>query len=778
MAQRRFGPTRGAGVATVEKEGEKSIEPSALGWAAYAGIMEKGAVGELIIAGDKTTFTKKCGGIIDDSLLPDCAQDYYDLANGAGGLLLVRVTDGNEAQAILNLYARIGATKTAMGQLKAANGGRWGGKELRVTYDLDDAGDLSNTTLQLPAAAASSLKTDELKGGWIQLNAVANTSYPIVGNTSSGLITVASDQTMKDDWTAAAAPGDLRFYAYLENEGKELTAVIGEGEDNPDTEFSITVYVDGDFVKKYGNLHTDPTHARYWVNIINNDDGNDEIFAVDSWTGAHVAAVRPANIYGLSEGTGGITATVLTAVIHEFLITSPTGGNPTIALGTTTDADVEQVITITMTSATAGDIVSDKFGALGSVTLGTLFDPHNAAGGAVSNKWAPPFTVTAGATPLVAADTLKITYKPFVADQLIGGYVYPDKAGAKRDLFRIIDNTHKTITVTAGSDMTTVATDGDEFMVVFAQPFAGGRDGNADVVDANYSSQAWDTGTSPFNQVAGKNLGLLKFATPGITSTAVQKAGAAYAEAKNHEYRYEVPSATVTENGALDLVNDTLGRNDFVVVSFPSYASVPHPDPVSAREGKLKSVPMTGMIHGREARMAADYKGYHRAAAGDQAKLPRVLKLPTGDKKLNEELLNPAGISVIKKLKGNFVIWGDRICMVDPTWRWKHQREQMSYYEHVLQENFDWIVFTINDPDTDADAATALLSFFLPEWTKRAIRGNTVQEAAIIKVDSEINTDATRAAGDKYAEIKLRLADVTERFIITIGKQGIFEQVG
>jgi len=267
-------------------------------------------------------------------------------------------------------------------------------------------------------------------------------------------------------------------------------------------------------------------------------------------------------------------------------------------------------------------------------------------------------------------------------------------------------------------------------------------------------------------------------ATPGVTSTAVQKAGVAYAEAKNHQYRYEVPAATVTDNGALTLANDTLGRNDFAVMSFPSYASVPHPDPASAREGKLKVVSVTGMIHGREARMAADYDGYHRAEAGVDAKLPRVLKLPTGERKLNEELLNPAGIGVIKKLKGNFVIWGDRTLQTDPNWKWKHQREQMSYYEHVLQENFDWIVFTINDPDTDAMAATALLAYFTPEWSKRAIRGNTVQEAAVIKVDAENNTDATRAAGDKFAEVKLRLADTTERFIIKIGKMGIFEQVG
>ena len=65
--------------------------------------------------------------------------------------------------------------------------------------------------------------------------------------------------------------------------------------------------------------------------------------------------------------------------------------------------------------------------------------------------------------------------------------------------------------------------------------------------------------------------------------------------------------------------------------------------------------------------------------------------------------------------------------------------------------------------------------YFMPEWKKRAIRGATFKDAAILKIDSENNTDATRGAGDMYAEIKLRLADQIERFIMVVSKQGIFE---
>lgn len=767
MAQRRFGPTRGAGVAVIEQEGTKSIEPGALGFAGYAGLFEKGPTGELIIVTNKKQFLKKMGSYIDDGLAPDASFDYLDLANGAGGLCLVRVTDGNELQATMTLNARNRTIQTPMGTVQAKNGGRWGGKYVRKSANVTGGSDITNTTL----VTGVPMKVDEYKGGTLQLDAVSNKSYPIIGNNAAGVVTIASDQTMKDDWTAAAALTNFKYYLLLDNAGKAVSVQIADGEQSPDSEFSLTVYVDGAFVKKYADLHTDPANARYWVSIINNDDANDEIFVTDLWTGAHVANTRPANVFG---NITTVTATLLTLTIHELKINSA-AGNPTMTVGTTSDAHLAQVITITMSAATIGTAVSDKFGALGTVTLGTLFDPSAGAGGATKNKWVPPFTVTAGATPLVAADTLVITYKPLIASSLVGGFVYPDKANSKNEKYRIVANDHKTITAAPGSDMTISGAAADGFMVSAPLELAGGRNGNSAVVDATYTQKAWDTGLSPFNRTDGKNLGLVKFGTPGVTSTAVQQAGKAYAEAKNHQYRYEAPSNVTTENGVLALMNDTLGRSDYAVISFPSYGYVA--DPFGNGEGKLKLTTLTGMIHGREASISADFEGYHKAEAGLDATLPKILKLPTGDAQLDEELLNPAGIGVVKKKKGNFVIWGDRTLNLDPSWKFKHQREQMSYYEHVLQENFDWIVFAINDPLTEKLALVAFQDYFGKELVKRALRGTKLDEAAIIKIDAENNTDSTRAGGDMFAEVKLKLADTVERFIIKMSKQGIFDSV-
>lgn len=763
MALRRIGPIRGAGVGVVEKEGEKAVEPGALGWAAYPGILEKGDVSAMIVCQNRTQFEKKCGSYIADSLLPDACYDYYGLAGGRGGLLLIRVTDGNESEADMTLYARRVPLK-AMGTVKAKNGGRWAGKKKEYTKDVTADSKVTNTTLDTEDAT---MTKDEWKAGWIRLDAVAGKLYPVISNTVAGVATVASNSTMKDDWTSADPTyANKRYYLYLENSGKAVSVEVRDGEEKPDTEFGLFVYVDGNLANQWPNLSVEPTDDRYWADIINNDDNNDEIAVTDLLTGALTADDRPANKYSK---IGSVTATVLTAEIHDWDPDTVGDGDGTIVLGTTTDDMIFQVITLTFTAPTAFDAVSDKFGDLGSGTVGVLFTPNN--------DWSPPFTLTAGATAWELNDICTLTYKPFIKDSLINGYIYPDKPNAKRVRFRIVDNDHKTITAAPGSDMTADGAIGDEFMVVAALEMENGKDGIADLADSDYESQAWNLGGSPFDQIMGRNLGLVKMATPGNTATAVAKAGIAYADAKNHQYRLEVPYGTVTEEGADTYCNETIGRNDFAVCLFPSFGYVS--DPLGGAEGKIKLVPLTGMIHGKEAKIANDYLGYHKAGAGVEAILPAVLKLTTGNAKLNEEFLNPLGIGVIKKVKGNFIIWGDRTLNVDPTWKWKHQREMVCYYENVLIENFDWIVYAINDPDTEKLALTALKGFFLPEWKpKRALRGENFEDAAIIKVDSEINTDLTRAGGDMYAEIALRLADTIERFILRLSKQGLFESVG
>ena len=756
---RTFGPTQAPGVGVTERDADQPITNADLGWAAWSGILDRGPTDELIQVFSKADLLAKTGNYTDGSHVPDAARDYFDLAGGSGGLFLKRITDGTEAKATFPVYMRR-ATRTQLGYLEAHNGGRWGGHAAQATGDIDVA-DIAETTI---TTGITTWNEDQWAGGYVELAGVANSRYEIVGNTAAGVITVASDSTMDTDLDVSA---DGRYYVTLEQRAdRGLQIEFGDGETDPENEFSMSVILDGTRVAGWDNLSPDPASANYWVEQINGDSANYYVKAVSSWGGATPVNTRAANVYG---ERSALTATLLTATIHEFAITSPGGGDPTVALGTVTDSHVDQVITITMSDATNGAAVSDKFGALGAVTLGSEFTPDV--------KWAPPFTVTAGGSALDAADVLVLTFKPLAkTDALVDGTLYPDKTDNAELFYNIIANTPSTITVSVGSDMATdVSGGGSEFMVVKYQRAAGGRDGHAGVDDNDYIA-AYDTATSKFLQINGKNVGLVKFAVPGVTSANVQKAAAAFVSSGkvgSQEMRFEVPSNLTTESAIYSFLQG-LGRSAYgdYVASAQSFAYVPDPE----ASGREKLISTTGMIQGREAAIAGAYRGYHKAAAGTTAILPRITRLPTGKQPLNGEYLYPRGINTIELKGGQFVIWGNATFTSNTAWKALHQRRTMSHYINVLRENFDFAVFEINDQTLWGKLRTSLISVFFPEYSKRALDNRYPFElACVIKIDGENNTDLTLANQEVNAEITLRLVNSADHVRFSIGKAGVID---
>jgi len=401
-----------------------------------------------------------------------------------------------------------------------------------------------------------------------------------------------------------------------------------------------------------------------------------------------------------------------------------------------------------------------------TVTTGVAF--------AAPNKYGYGFTVTEtaqdSAKTFGVGDTLVITVRPLEVDVLVNGNLYPDDSDV-RIKFTIASNTANTITVASGSTMTDEAAAGNNFRVEYIQELEAGYDGIAEIADLDFLD-AYDTSSSTLRALRGQNLGLAKLATPGITSTAVQKQGVAFGEANNWQYRYEIPANILSETAADEFVNETLGRNVFAVTTFPSYASITNPN----GGGSLLEVSMTGMIHGEEADFARNFDGYHKAAAGEDAILTQVLKLPDGlPDTLDEEFLNPRGLNIVKKLSGNFVLWGDRTLSPESEWRFKHQREQMSHYENIFLENFNFIIFALNNSSARERIKPAFTAFFKPELAKGAIVGDSLQDAAPVKIDDENNTPLTTANGDLLAEVGVRLVDTVERFKITMSKLGITE---
>lgn len=780
MAERRFGPVQDAGTAIIEKDGEPAVVASALGTTAYVGILERGVPFTLIQAGGKKDANRKVGGLIPDSLVPDCIEDFWEHSEGAGVNLFCRVTDGTEKKATLTVYDR-SVVRNAVVKFEAHNGGAWGGK--RQTFVVDLAAvptDItSETTVLLPQTFHPILK-DQFKGGTLVCSQTGK-RYTIVSNAKSTglaktLLTLKGDSKLLTDYGAGT---DKEFTIEVTQtnawgQEKHLAVVIKDGQLDPATEWGCDVYLNGSRVRSYADLSMDPGSARYFVSIINEDSSNDYVRVTDLWAGNSVVADnRPANYFGRVAHTE-VTATAVGLGTALVLVNSSAAGDNTLAAFTFGTKVIPDVYELEYTGA-AWELTS-----LTRQVTHTFAVPVSGTPYVADNAYSIGFTVTS-VTP-VSGEKFVITVLPLVEGEAVNGRIYfPGVSGAPASGWLINANTEAGATIQVG-DLTLGGTLAGTVPVrlEYPQQLGDGYDGIAGLTTADFL-KAYSIADSPFNDTQDKGLGLIKFSTPGITvlnggainAVTVEKAGLAYAYAKNHQYRYEVALSVTDEFAAKAYVQDTLGKSAYAKVCMHGFAYVA--DPVL--KGRLKVIPTTGMIQGREAKVAKDYKGYHKVAAGTDVDLPRVVKLETGDTVLNGEVLNPAGLQRIVKKGGKWVLWGARTPTDNTSFLFCQHRELLSYYEHVLQESFDWIVFAINDPIEQPRAEAALKGFFLQEYRNRALRGDSFDDACRIKIDEENNTNATRAAGDMNAEVRLQLADTVERFNITVSKAGIFESV-
>lgn len=781
MAVKRFGPVLGAGVQVEEKEGDQQIIPAPYGVTVLLGEFERGEPGVPAFLSGVLDLKRRNGGRIVESEAPTAALDFFKLGRGAGELITYRVTGGDEAPAEVTLYTRQGSAaapasgRKVLGKLYAKNGGRWGGQRKAHLDEITGVGDLTETTLD----TGDTMVENEWAGGTLQLKKVTTKTYKIVGNTAAGVVSVEADQTLATDWSAGSGTPPNRYLLTRENvnhlgKDKHLAVLIGNGDEKPTAEFSLKIYVDGGSVGKgYNNLSADPTKANYWVKVINDDPSNREVAAEDLYTGDKtLAAVRPANFYGRNKT---ITGTTLSLSDPDVTVDSPTSANP-ITVFVRGSAVRAQTLTGTVENSGADIRWTTSIGPL---------EKLQAAFTGVATDLGPEIgtvTVTNGGTVLDDGDTVTLQIMAWTVNELKGGTIWPDIVNKPKVSFYIDSNTRGTISVRTGLDLTddgSIAADA-VFMLAYQQEFELGNN-SSPLTDADYLP-ALDINLSTLRRIFGRNKGLVKMAIPGITSTVLQKAGIEFCAGMNWSFKVQIPSAYTAEADAIDYINNTIGRSDYACAHFPSFGSVLDPEATpGASDIPMKEQTLVGMILGREALTARQYDGYHKAPAGIDVTLPDVLELPTGNPEtqeaLNEELLNPQGLNVVKFRQGTCILWGDRTLSPTSEWKWYHQRSQMSHYENLLRENFDWIVFAINNPVAWQRVATTLRAFFLPEWTKGALRGKTFDEAMKLKVDEENNTDLTLSAGDLNAELILKLADTVERFKIVVGKAGIFDAV-
>jgi len=825
MADRIFGPIRGAGVQVREKEPERNIVQGQLGSTVHVAVFERGVEGGITICPSKKALLRKMGDLLDPADFntpvfaslegPLASQHFWDHSEGAGFLTCLRVVprtvtasqDDRPDASVLEVYNREAVAKR-LGRLVASNGGRWAGS--RETFQGEITGTPATdfpsvNQLQLALTTpALTFKVDEWKGAIVHIHGITTKTYTVVSNTAAGLFTFAADEDLAADWAAAGPPVDLNVTVYRSNlnyrgKTKYLSVEWKDGALDPVGRFGAQFRVDGVVMLDYEELSMDSASPYYWKDVINDDPNNDLVTVEDDFTGNRlVSTARPANRYGTS---AALTTQELT-IADPFYTALNVSGDwvPDFTWDAWGSDVVPQRLRVECTDATAGaevfdittDIGQDGDSPPNPARIVTVTGDLSVGIAAVLDQYTGEFTLGTTSGTVAVGDFFYVYLRPLPEDELVGGKVNPNTQATTQRIYTIVANTRVSVEVSAINDLTDGGNNvgGEEYLLQWAEQFAGGYDGNiANMTTADYEALL-SPDTSPLKKLKTMNQGLVKTLIPGIAkpteALALQKKAKDLCLAYNWEYRVEIPDEYEDELDILDWLNNQFGRLDLATVFFPTFMYIRDPLADAGSDTREILVSTQGMQLGREAMVARQWDGYHKAAAGTDVTLPLVVRAPVlgradNPTRLNEELLNPAGVNAYRWASGGATIiaWGDRTLDSTTVFRWKHKREQLSHYENVLIENFDWAIFAINDPIADQDVLSALHSYFLEEWRKRAIRGETFvggrNPAAIIKMDQENNTDATRAQGDQNVEISLRFADTVERLKIVIGAMGLTE---
>lgn len=370
--------------------------------------------------------------------------------------------------------------------------------------------------------------------------------------------------------------------------------------------------------------------------------------------------------------------------------------------------------------------------------------------------------------------TVNGTSTAFLSSLSVGDYLYSPHSKEARKIVRIVSDTQLLLEtaftsnapaqtkakkagylyVGVGNDLTLAIQSGNSFFVSYPIPLKGGYDGNTANTIPYYWTKYVDVDANHIeNAVYGRNLGLVRLAFPGISSITVNKAGAAYAEARSYEFRYELPVYLTTAASVESYIKQELGRNDFASVAAPSYIYISSPFGAGKR-----MVTAVGDIMGGESLFAVNNSGYHVLFAGRAARLPRAIGLPFEIGRSDEVIANTSGVQMLKYSEGNIIVWGGRAPSLSSAYVFLHIRRCQSNYNRIFIEvdNLQELVFRPNQPDIAAQFRMILKTFARREYKKGVFSQYlTFEESVRINTgqDADENSSVATQNGDQLVEI-------------------------
>lgn len=567
----------------------------------------------------------------------------------------------------------------------------------------------------------------------------AGKSLKVVSVTSATKLVVES-QFSADFTSAQIVKQNQEAQIYLDAPVTQGLAVeIGQGVRYPDTHFSIKVYFNNSLVVNVGDASLDPNDEYFVEPLVAQSNSVDTgtaqyqqfVTVQNLWTSTYTTNpetdVRPCNGSGIVLNVDKSRIYTVADMDYSQVVTNLLYPNPyTVARSF-----------FRIKKAVAPIVLQGTISSIGTAVTGTdtefltqchvgdyLYDPN-------TSKVRKIRAILSDTSLLV--DTVFPNDIPALTVGTIAGYIQVDQ----------------------GYDLSLSCRVGDRFLVTYPQQLTKGYDGdNGHLIPYYYTKFADPDRNHLENAAFGYNYGLIRIAIPGNSGLAEQKAWANYASLRAYEFRCEIPSYYSDAASAEAYVDQELGRNDFITVSFPSYGYISNPFGSGDR-----LISLSGDIMGGESAYAVANLGYHHPFAGLSAILSRVLRLPFNAVPADEAILNVAGIQTIKPLDGNIVVFGARTPSLTTTYDFTHIRRIQSNFVRLFLEarNFLELLFLPNQPGLAQQLILILSAFALNEYRKGVFTQYLQFDQAVAIAGDDVNVNTAEGRNSLVSIINGKL---------------------
>ena len=134
-----------------------------------------------------------------------------------------------------------------------------------------------------------------------------------------------------------------------------------------------------------------------------------------------------------------------------------------------------------------------------------------------------------------------------------------------------------------------------------------------------------------------------------------------------------------------------------------------------------------------------------------------------------QAVLNDAGVNCIRKFEvGAVRLWGARTLSREDQYLYVHSRRVVLLIIKGLSSGLRWAVFEPNDDGLRRRVKTAIEGFLRGVLVRNTSGGGRVDDAFFVNVGSDLNTAATRDAGQLIAEVGVSLTKAAEFIVITV----------